>query len=469
MIKKWLAALTCGIVAVSSLTITASAEPESNTQKLPFELKAPTNVSIRWLEGNDSPTTIAAAYSMDTGMNDWLSSAADDPDKAQETLNEYQLDELWVHGQADWAIDDPENGWHHTEYWDGIYSNEGFGIGYDKEGNIRTGVWDATEITADPQTINEAWLMRGVTVHEKSTDPADNVDWYGNEFIPGLKNQLKEDQYTLITIDEETGEKMVSIDYTKHTVYIRIRWAVNTRSKDGEKTTVILSDWSEAASYGKDAETSFTPYTAETLPAPVITDLHYIDEEFNNFPQIACTLTVPDDLAKNLTIITTNGGTIYPEWESRIPGGEWIGLQGDFTVTSGEMIIALQNLAEAEKSIQKDTPIELRCRYYCSQTVNGEDLEPIYSPYSEILTFGSQEMSVTPASNPTDTTDTSEISKASRSSAPEQESEASKCSLCGFCPQPLGLCIFIWIAIAVAIIIIVVVIIVIIKKKKKKT
>lgn len=44
----------------------------------------------------------------------------------------------------------------------------------------------------------------------------------------------------------------------------------------------------------------------------------------------------------------------------------------------------------------------------------------------------------------------------------------SNCPICHFCPQPLGLCIFIWLLIILVVIIIVVVIIVASKKKKKK-
>ncbi|MBO4868416.1 MAG: hypothetical protein J5585_01755, partial [Clostridia bacterium] len=44
----------------------------------------------------------------------------------------------------------------------------------------------------------------------------------------------------------------------------------------------------------------------------------------------------------------------------------------------------------------------------------------------------------------------------------------SNCPICHFCPQPLGLCIFIWLLIILVVIIIVVVIIAASKKKKKK-
>ena len=44
----------------------------------------------------------------------------------------------------------------------------------------------------------------------------------------------------------------------------------------------------------------------------------------------------------------------------------------------------------------------------------------------------------------------------------------SDCPICHFCPQPLGLCIFIWLIIIVAVIAVVVVVVVLVKKKKNK-
>ena len=43
-----------------------------------------------------------------------------------------------------------------------------------------------------------------------------------------------------------------------------------------------------------------------------------------------------------------------------------------------------------------------------------------------------------------------------------------ECWLCHFCPQPLGLCIFIWLIILIVVIVIIVIIIVVVSKKKKK-
>ena len=100
----------------------------------------------------------------------------------------------------------------------------------------------------------------------------------------------------------------------------------------------IFSDWSEIASYGKDAKV-FTPYTKESLAPPVITGLDYYPDEFNSYPQIACTLEVPEELAKNLTTIQANGGGISIEWEAKLLGtDDWVGLQGDWLIKSGHCI-----------------------------------------------------------------------------------------------------------------------------------
>lgn len=48
----------------------------------------------------------------------------------------------------------------------------------------------------------------------------------------------------------------------------------------------------------------------------------------------------------------------------------------------------------SDGKIEKDTNIELRAKYVCYQT----DLDEINSDWSEILTFGSQEMKLKPES-----------------------------------------------------------------------
>lgn len=97
-----------------------------------------------------------------------------------------------------------------------------------------------------------------------------------------------------------------------------------------------------------------------------------------------------------------------------------------------------------------------------------QNIGEFYSDYSEVLTFGSQEMSKVVEAEPSEEKVSDE--KSVTEDLPKKgEDDKAKCSVCGICPvQPLGICLFIWIAIIVVIIVIVVVVIVVKKKKKDK-
>ncbi len=334
----------------------------------------------------------------------------------------------------------------------------------------------------NPVTVNSSWIMRSLTTINNDPTYSDeekkqaNEWFFGNDHIPGLNNQLKDDQYTLVEADPDNHDQAIFIDWTQHTAYARVRWAVVLSPKD-KNSFPVFSDWSETAVFGKDA-TPFVPLTKESLDAPVISNLRYYPEEFNGYPQIACTLTVPDELNKNLTEISSGGGEIRIEWEARIPGGEWIGQQGDGTITAGENVVSLIFLAESiirensengistpEVVLAEGSPIELRARYWCNQyeSYTGDYIGEFWSDYSEVLTFGAQEMSHTEESVAESSKDETESSKITES----PKDKESKCPLCGFCPQPLGLCIFIWILIIVVLIVVVVVVVILVKKNKK--
>lgn len=486
MLKRLLAVSAAAVVAVTGVSLTAAAENENKSEKkLPFELEAPSGVSLSWLGGeSDSPTSVQAAYSMNNSMSEWLGKASD-PNSHDATLEALLKDcgynELWVNAQIDWAIDDKENGWHWTKYWDGetFTDSEGYevraGLGQDKEYHSRVSDWDEVEGMVYPQTQNDCWVLRSTSIYPDN--PSDSEWFYGSEEKLGVKEQLKDDQYTLEELDPEEKSKKLVIDLEKHTAYIRVRWAVTMRSEDWRSDSVVFSDWSEPAGYGKDAE-KFEPLTKETLKPPVITDLRYYEDEFNGYPQIACKLEVPDDLRNNISAVVANGGEIRIEWEARVPDGEWVGLQGGMTVTAGENIIALQNLGEAivEQNkengenttgtvLEEGSPVELRARYWCNQYegYQGEEIGEFYTDYSNVLTFGTQEMSRTEEPVPE-----SSIEESKEPEKKDDKAAEKKCGLCGFCPQPLGLCIFIWIAIILAVIIIVVVVVIVVTKNKKK-
>ncbi|MBO4501415.1 MAG: hypothetical protein J5760_04155, partial [Clostridia bacterium] len=195
--------------------------------------------------------------------------------------------------------------------------------------------------------------------------------------------------------------------------------------------------------------------TEEDLPAPVITGLRMTDKEFNDNPVVAFTLTVPDELAANITKVSAAGGGIYIDTYARVKGDEEWTLMGntDWVISAGERECALITLInEAHPNIPEGTVIELRCRYRCTQS--GKD--DIFSAYSKTISFDTDdinggETSYVDGSAP-------ETSEGSGGSAKDE------CWLCHFCPQPLGLCIFIWLLI---LIIIIIIIFVIVKKAKK--
>ncbi len=444
--------LTC----MSMTAITASAETDYKGVKLPFTVEAPANVAIEWMNENDSPTTTLLTYSVNNDLNKWMVECADPEshDAAMERLlKDYGLTDVYINAQVDWAIDDPVNGWHYTKYWDGeIYTDEDgnktwTSFGKDRDYNTRVGDWDLIEEGVSTDIVTDEWIMRGVYVHN---DPAwteeekvqNNEVWYGTELIPGLKDQLKEGQYTLIEVDAESHEQMVKIDYTQHTAYVRVRLAVSA-CKDGFVDEVIFSDWSETASYGKDAAPETPLPTKETLAPPVITNLRYYQDEFNGYPQIAVTLDVPEDLTQAVAAVQSKGKALWIEWEARVPGGTWVGLQGGWTIMAGEQVIALQNLAEELKRensengvsnpdiiLAKDSPVELRARYVCDQ-YNPDTKEfdgEFRTDYSEVLTFGTQEMSSydQPSAAESSTPDASTVSKAEVSKADESKTEVSK-------------------------------------------
>ena len=447
MLKKILSVAIVFAMLLCAMTVFATAAEGD----LPFTVVAPANLTAKWMEGNDSPTTTAISYGLSNEMTDFFKKLENaDLDGTGETfLAQWGLDEIWVTTQVDWAIDDVNDsvsGWHANEFWNGTGDRS---LGYDSEGRLRTSEWDVVDggLSNGTETVNEMWVLRGVPNDDR---------WNGNPetLRPGVKDQLKPEQYTYNTADEE-----LRIDFTKHTAYFRMRFVVVTRKTvgDEQKEFYYNSEWSNVAAVGKDAEV-FKPLTKDDLTAPVITGLRMTDKEFNDNPVVAFTLTVPDKLAQDATKVAANGGWITIEVEGRVKGDkEFTRLQGDWLIKAGEMESALFALANEDRpNVPKDSVIELRCRYCYDHTAYFDG--QIYSDWSKIISFGTDDINYN--TNPgTDATP-----------GPDDPTVPSKktCPICHFCPQPLGLCIFIWLLIILAVIILIVVIVAIAAKKKKK-
>ena len=445
--RKILSVILVSVMMVSCMAVFAA----TTGSELPFELVPPAYVYAKWENGNDSPTTTCLAFALSNEMTTFFKNKeiANLDGTIDQFMKNIGCDDIWMQVQIDWAVDDVNDsisGWHYTEYWDG---NEYYGLGKDSEGNSRCSEWDFVNeggINNDTETVQSVWITRAVPNDER---------WNGNPetHTPGVKDQLRPGQYTY---DEENEE--LHIDYTKHTVYFRARFVVIVRNAGDEvMDKFYFSEWSNIASVGKDAKNE-GPIKKADVDAPVVADLHMTDKEFNDNPVVAFTLTVPEKLMQNASRAAAYGGGIVIETEARVKGDtEWT-LMGnsDGIIKSGEMECALLTLVSNERpTIPKDTVIELRCRYRCDQP----GLDDVYSDYSKIISFGTDDINQG-GSQGTDATP-----------GPNDPSDPGKkeCWLCHFCPQPLGLCIFIWLLIILIVVIVIVIIVVSRKKKKAKT
>ena len=434
--KKLLSVLLV-LVLLSGLTVCASAQVT-----LPFDLVAPANVTAVWQEGRDSPTTCQISYSLSNEMTDFfqkLEEAVADGDP-EAFLAPYGFTDLSITTQVDWAVDDVSDsvsGWHYNQYWD--YSSTGAGPGYDDEYNIRVGCWDGVDLWVGnaTQTVNSHWVTRGVSETELNGDP--------DAHTPGLKDQLRPSQYSFHDDD-------LYIDFAQHTLYFRMRFVVivGVETAEGWDTQYYYSDWSNVAAVGKDAE-KVEPVKAGELPAPEITSLRMTDKVFNGNPVAAFTLTVSEELSAMVSRAEALGGSLQVWTECRVKGDtEWIEMQNaDWIIRAGEHEVPLLHLVNEERPvISADTPIELRCHYRCYQP----EREDLWSEYSQVLTF--------------DTSDITTGGGASTGgvSGTENSGAKSSCPICHFCPQPLGICIFIWLLI---ILVAVIVVIIVIKRSGK--
>ena len=156
----------------------------------------------------------------------------------------------------------------------------------------------------------------------------------------------------------------------------------------------IGSDWSEIISAGKGTTSPAAVLTTGSVPAPVIRDLHYSDENINGYPVVAFHLDLTDAVMNALTSARALNGDLILDAQARVQNGEWIELFGSQQLKSDKMQMRLQELAEHEKDIAKDTPIELRCRYIY-EPYNGTE-EEYPTEFSNVLTFGAQDMHVLP-------------------------------------------------------------------------
>ena len=428
--KKIVSVILSAVLILGCFAFTGGAA--GNNADLPFELKAPINPTVQFI--GEGASTLSYIYGMDNEMMSFFKFLEDAEDR-EAFFSAHSFDEIWMTTQIDWAIDDvndPVSGWHYTQYWDAGETD----IGYDEDWNIRVSEWDCTESLVYPQASNDVWVLRGMPNNDR---------WNGNPetHTPGVKEQLNPDQYTF-DYENDNGP---TIDYTQHTAYLRSRFVVTTRTyPEGADSfdTYYYSDWSVTAAYGKDAEA--VTFDESTMAPPTITNLRLADYDFNTYPVVLLTLTVTDDIAKNITALNALGGYVFVMFEGRVKGDlNWVTLDGDGTVRSGEVEVKLQHLAEERGGINRDDEVELRAQYYYEHPETGVK----YTDWSNVISYNSDNV-IVPTAAP-------EVTERPAYG----DGDGTETTGCKATP-------WIWIIIAIVVIAVVVVIIIIASKNKKK-
>ncbi|MBQ6262113.1 MAG: S-layer homology domain-containing protein [Clostridia bacterium] len=393
--KKIVSLLICAVMLVTALPLYSTA---AGGRSCPMELTKPTNATLQWLMGGDSPTTSRFSYTQPAGVTAFVAAK----DRAHDEGTEEAFwaatgyDDIIITTQIDWAIDDPTD-WKYNanpEAWDGRYGFGHIRVGTDEEYEDRyvVGEWEYVDDGfVGSEATREEWVLRGFGGPYE--DWCDSEGWTGDgAYKPGLRDQLKEGQY-------EITEDGLVIDWDEHTAYVRVRYVVIGQywNDEGMFEDFYYSDWSDPASYGKDA-VRWEPPTEDDVPAPVISNFRMTDEEFNDWPVIAYTLDVPEDFLTLVSEVTGHGGYAYVETFCRElgKGGEWISIQGDGTIRSGEnkwYLVTLSGTVE----MTEYTSLELKTRYVVEVKLDepGRKVEyTLYSDFSNILTFKGKDVPV---------------------------------------------------------------------------
>ena len=428
---------------------------------LPFVLEAPKYAFLDRLSDDVTEQAVNAAFTKNNSMQKFLSLSAE---QKNQMLAVNGLESLKVVAQIDWSLDN-QNGWHYDEYW----NTEG----EDPDGHLLAGDWAYIDIDPGMKKV------QSVKIFEDFGDPEDkdNKSWKGFGYAKGWKDMFSEEQ---LKKNEENGHYYV--DWTEHTLYIRVRYAVVTEDNDEEHMrNCYFSGWSPVASFGKGVE-EYYPYMDNTsLPIPVLSDLSVATGNEESGAVISFDVSIPKEFEENAARTEVYGGVAHLVYCLRFnQEGEWRMIYRD--AVSGRVDVPVKELLEENEEFDENTKIEVYAISWIDQylKVGGEEwCGTLSSDYSETITLGIEKVEPTPV--PTgEVTPTPEQPTVTPTPTPanqptieaEHIGEAAKekkvCPVCGLeiDPQPLGFCMFFWIGGVIVLIIIISIIARIIRRKQ---
>ena len=422
--KRLLSALLSALLLLSLFSVTAFASEENDISK--FELPVPKAPNyFVYTDGNASEGHHDDLRMIMISDPEVALLAAEYSRNSEAFYEKYGLYSFAISMQYDVSLDGEDN-WQHNSEWDTNWYTGGYADGYPY-------VSLGSEMMEDFEFF---WLTYYEGEGSATFTP----------YQPAIT--------TYVSNHGDWEENIYSFDVENHSLYIRCRYYMEWETYDAVKNEIgkkqsKFSDWSESAVFGKNS-TQMVPDEPTVYEAPVISDMKIVLSEGDENSHIEYVQTTPESvwMANICYYMKDEGQFDGLETQVSIDGGDWVEFDtadagGDWCLYNG-----IRGAYSWEHPIEENSHVKLRIRFV------GTHGPSEWSNILEINGGGTQEMAEQ-AKKPAAEKPTAETSK------------EDKCSLCGFCPEPLGLCIFIWIAVLIVIILIVVIIIVTANKKKK--
>lgn len=425
---------------------------------MPFEFKAPEYVFLDRTSDLATVQTVNLAFSFNQSMREFLALGTGE---ARDAINSVGLATLNMTAQIDWAIDDPE-AWHYSEAWDNDGKNE--------KGQVVVGdwAWIGIELEGDNKKV------QSVRIFPDFGDPKakDNTAWNGSGNIKGYKSIIPAE---ILKTDEENGHYY--IDWTEHTLYVRVRFKCVTEDNDEEfMKNTYFTDWSEVVSYGKDVE-EYYPYENETaLPKPELSNLTVETVDPDEGPVLKWNTSLPADFLENAIRTEVYGGVAHLIYSVRLnQTGDWKNIYED--VISGEYTVPINSLLAEGESYAEGDAVEVNAMVWIDQYlgIEGDWVGSLSGERSEIITYGideepevtpTPETTPTPEATPTPTLEPLNIPTPVVN--PQTEDDEDVCPIChnAHDPQIFGVCMYIWGGGFILLIILISIIVKIVRRKQ---
>ena len=240
--SRWIATVLCAVLLAALFTPFETARAAG---ELPVELTAPTGVSVEWMKGEDSANTCKVTFGKSEALTAWL--AKDDAAK-KEALTKLGYKTCKIFAQIDWALDDPTE-WKYTSVWDSDTGKSGADSEHPNE--FVLGEWAYVDVAVTGNEKDTAMILRYMGNPAGMRGTAWN-DGYNGTYSKGWGSVIRTSQYSVAT---ENGKVQAKIDFSKHTLFVRVRFGM-ALTKDGDDKTVTyaFSDWSTLGVCGKDAD-----------------------------------------------------------------------------------------------------------------------------------------------------------------------------------------------------------------------